>query len=111
MSDPQQIEKDLREYIEKEPNLSRNDRLSYLKTIFNKHLELDKLEHLVTSQDLFIIFSDATKHYIKTKLPLKVGKKVLEPHESVHMAVMESFIMYLNRMKLLRKLVNFDYKE
>lgn len=111
MSDPQQIEKDLREYLDKEPNLSRTDRLSYLQTIFHKHLEIDKLDHIVTSQDLFIIFSDATKNYIKTKLPLVVGKKTLEPSQSVHMAVMESFIMYLNRMKLLRKLVRFDYKE
>lgn len=111
MSDPQQIEKDLREYLDKEPNLSRADRLVYLQTIFHKHLEIGKLEHLVTSQDLLLIFSDATRNYVRMKVPTKVGNKVLEQHQSVHIAVLESFIGYLNRMKLLRKLVNFDYKD
>jgi hypothetical protein len=111
MSDPQQIEKDLREYLEKEPNLSRQDRLSYLQTIFHKYLEINKLEHNITSQDLFLIFSEARTHYTKMKTPTKVGRKVLDPAESVHMAVMEAFLLYLGRTKLLNRLVKFDYKD
>jgi PhoPQ-activated pathogenicity-related protein len=111
MSDPQQIEKDLREYLEKEPNLSRQDRIVYLQTIFHKHLEINKLEHLITKQDLFLIFSEASTHYTKMKTPVFVSKKALDPHESVHMAIMESFLSYLGRTKLLRKLVKFDYRE
>src|SRR5271166_6479739 len=111
MSDPQQIERDLRDYLEKEPNLSRADRLAYLQTIFHKHLEVNKLEHLVTSGDLFLMFSDAKHHHIRAKSPVSVGKKVLTQPESVHVAVMEAFLLYLGRMKLLRKIVKFDYKE
>jgi hypothetical protein len=111
MSDPVAIEKDLREYLEKEPNLSRQDRLAYLQTIFHKHLEINKLEHNITSKDLFLIFSDARTHYTKMRTPVRVSKKELDPTESVHMAVLEAFLLYLGRTKLLRKLVKFDYRD
>lgn len=111
MSDPEQIEKDLREYLDKEPNLSRADRLTYLKTIFHKYLEINKLEHIVTYKDLFIIFSEARTHYVKMKTPVHVSKKTLEPSEAVHVAAFEAFLLYLGRTKLLRKIVKFDFRE
>lgn len=111
MSDAEQIEKDLREYLEKEPNLSRADRLSYLKTVFNKHFEIGKLEHLITYKDLFLIFADAKVQFVHIKTPINVGNKKLDNSEVVHMALMEAFIMHLNRMKLLRKNVKFDYRD
>lgn len=111
MSDPAQIEKDLREYLDKEPNLSRQDRLAYLQTIFHKYLEINKLEHNITSKDLFLIFSDAKTHYTKMKTPVKVSQKVLDPAEAVHMAVMEALLLHLGGKKLLRRLVKFDYKD
>lgn len=111
MSDPQQIEKDLREYLDKEPNLSRQDRIAYLQTIFHKHLEINKLEHLITQGDTFLIMADARQQYIKLKTPVKIGRKVLDPEEAVHIAVIEAFLLYLGRTKLLRKLVRFDYKD
>jgi hypothetical protein len=111
MSDPQQIERDIRDYLEKEPNLSRTDRFSYLQTIFHKHLEVNKLEHLVTHADLFLIFSDAKNHHIKTKLPTFVSKKALDQNDSVHVSIIEGFLLYLGRMKLLRKVVKFDYRQ
>jgi len=111
MSDPQQIEKDLREYLEKEPNLSRADRLTYLQTIFHKHLEINKLDHVISQNDVFLIMADARQQYIRLKTPVKIGKKVLEPEEAVHIAVIEAFLLYLGRTKLLRKLVKFDYRD
>ena len=111
MSDPQQIDRDLRDYLEKEPNLNREDRLAFLKTVINKHLEIDKLDHLVTHKDLFLIFSDATKFMIHTKFPMFVSKKKLETSETAHVAIMEAFVLYLNRMNLLKKLVKFDFRE
>jgi hypothetical protein len=111
MSDPEIIERDLREYLDKEPNLSRADRLSFLKTIFHKHLGIDSLKHVVTYDDLFILFSEASKYLVRTKLPVQIGNKVLETNESIHLFVMEVFIHYLNRMNLLRKNVTFDYKK
>jgi hypothetical protein len=111
MSDPQQIERDLRDYLEKEPNLSRQDRLAYLQTIFNKHLEVTKLDHVVNYKDLFLIFADARRHIVASKYPVHVSSKLLDKSEAAHMAIMEGFILYLSRMKLLKKLVRFDYKD
>lgn len=111
MSDPEQIEKDLREYLAKEPNLTRQDRLAYLQTIFHKHLEINKLEHIIPYKDLFAIFSNARTHYTKTRLPINISRKAIDPNEAVHISVMESFILYLNSMKLLKKLVKFDYQD
>jgi hypothetical protein len=111
MSDTEHIKKDLVEYLDKEPNLRRDDRLSYLQTIFHKHLEIKKLEHLVTHKDLFIIFSEAKKQYIKLKTPLQVSAKELEPSEVIHMAVIEAFLLYLGRFKLLNKFIRIDYRD
>jgi hypothetical protein len=111
MSDAQQIESDLRDYLDKEPNLSRVDRFKYLEAIFHKHLELNKLEHLITYKDLFVLFSEATTIMTKIRFPVRITGKELETKESVHIAIMEAFILYLNRMKLLKKLVKFDYKD
>lgn len=111
MSDPDQIEKDLREYLAKEPNLTREDRITYLKTIFHKHLEITKLEHLVPHKDLFLIFAESRKQYLSLKAPTYVSKKILDHQETVYVAVLESFILYLNRSKLLKKLVKFDFRD
>lgn len=111
MSDPQQIEKDLREYLEKEPNLRKEDRLAYLKTIFHKHLEINKLEHIVNSRDLFQIVGYAKTFLTNVKLPMRISKKQLETTEATHVAMIESFIAYLNKNNLLKKLVKFDFTD
>lgn len=105
------IEKDLREYLEKEPNLSRNDRLSYLKTIFDKHLEVNKLDHLIPANDLWIILSDAKSQYTRMKFPVNISKKIIDGEGQKQIALMEAFLLYLNRMKLLKKLVKFDHRD
>jgi hypothetical protein len=111
MSDPQQLEKDLREYLEKEPNLRRADRLSYLMIIFNKHFGLSKIEHLVNKDDLFGIISGAKQEYVRQSTHLNLSGKPVDKSESPHVAMIESFISYLNRQSLLKKAVRFDYTD
>lgn len=111
MSDPQQLDRELREYLEKEPNLRREDRLIFLRTIINKHLEFNKLEHLVNSGDLHDILSGAKSNYTNKRLPVRITRKQLDSSEATHISVLESFISYLNKMNLLKKLVKFDYTE
>ena len=108
MSNPQEIERELREYLEKEPNLRRDERLVYLRTIFNKHLEFGKLEHVVNAGDLFDIISGAKSNYTKAPLPMRISKRPIDSSELPHVAMIESFISYLNKMSLLRKVVRFD---
>lgn len=111
MSEPQQIEKDLREYLEKEPNLRREDRLAYLTTIFNKHLDINKLEHVVNFKDLFSIISFAKTRMGNMKLPIRISNKQLETSEATHVATIDSFISYLNKNSLLKKFVKFDHTD
>lgn len=111
MSEPQPIEKDLREYLEKEPNLRREDRLLYLKTIFDKHFTVSKLDHMLTNRDLFDIVSDAGANFSSQRLPMSISKKQVEQSAFRHVATIEAFISYLNRMNLLKRLVKFDYTD
>lgn len=111
MSNPEQLDRELREYLEKEPNLRREDRLIYLRTIINKHLEFGKLEHLVNSGDLHDIMSGAKNNYTNKRLPVRITRKQLDSTEATHISVLESFISYLNRNNLIKKLVKFDYTD
>jgi hypothetical protein len=111
MSDPQQLDREIREYLEKEPNLRREDRLLYLKAMMNKHFEFTKLEHVVNSNDLFDIMSGAKNNFSKRKLPVRISRKQVESGEAANVSVIESFISYLNKANLLKKTVKFDYTD
>lgn len=111
MSDPDQIAQDLRDYLEKEPNLRREDRFLYLKTIFDKHFFLSRLEHTITRIDFLNIISAASSFYAKQKMPMYISRKQMDNIETTHVAMIESFISYLNRMNLLKKEVKFEYLE
>ena len=111
MSELQEIERDIREYIEKEPNLRREDRLSYLISIFNKRLELTKLDYVVNHHDYINILNQAKNFYIKMRLPVRLSRKELLASEAVHIAMLETFISYLNKNNILKKLVKFDFTE
>jgi hypothetical protein len=111
MSDPQQLDRELREYLEKEPNLRREDRLVYLKSLMNKHLEFNKLDHIVNASDIYDIMSGAKSNYTNKRMPVRISRKQLDSAEATHISVLESFISYLNKMNLLKKLVKFDYTD
>ena len=111
MSDAEQLDKDLREYLVKEPNMRRADRLVYLQILMRKHLEFSKLEHVVNSGDLFEILSVAKNNYTRMPNPVMITTKQAAPGELIHISVIESFISYLNKMNLLKKLVKFDYTD
>lgn len=104
-----QLESELREYLSKEPNLGRNDRFPYLMAIFQKHMEFRRLDHLLNYKDYFNILSEAKSFYTKMTLPISLTTKELEPNESLHIAIIETFIRYLNRNDLLKKQIVLDY--
>lgn len=111
MSELQEIERELREYLEKEPNLRRDDRLTYLMSIVNKRTKISKLDHLINNADYFKILSQAKNNYISMKLPVRISYKELEANDALHIATVESVLMYLNKNNLLKKFVKFDYTE
>lgn len=111
MSDSQQIEKDLREYLEAEGNLRREDRLRYLKAIFDKHFTLSKLDHMITRNDFLGIVSSSKSAYNHLNLPINVSNKKIDNSELTTLAMIEGFTAYLNKNHLLKKLVRLDYTD
>lgn len=111
MSNPEQIEQELRAYLEKEPNLRREERLKYLLAIFNKHMEFKVLEHSINAYDTIEIINFSKVVSANQKLPMNVTKRRMDNSETPHIALMEALISYLNRHHLLRKFVKFDYTE
>lgn len=109
MANPEHIEEELRAYLEAEPNLRRQDRLKHLKAIFDKHFGLEETGHLLNTTDLHDIVSYAKAAYATTKMPMNIGRKPVPNNEINHVLIIESFIMYLNKNKLLKKLVKFDH--
>lgn len=103
------IEQELRQYIEDSSNLTPNDRYTYLKAIFDKHFAMEKTEHQLTMSDFHDIVSFAKSQYVHLKLPVQISRRELYPSEAPHILMIESVISYLNKSKLLKKLVKVDY--
>ena len=111
MSDPKNVEIDLREYLKKEPNLTSEDKIKYLKAIFDKHFAISELEHSINYYDLQTIISMAKSQWVRQRLPLFVSKKEIVSTDVNSVAILESVLNYLNGNKLLRKLVSINYTE
>lgn len=110
MSDPAQIEQELRAFLEMEDNVRKSDRIVYLMAIVNKHFGTDKLDHVVTHHNFSEMISNAKSVYATTKMPIVISRKEVKDIEANYILMLEAFIGYLNRNKLLKRLVKFDHK-
>jgi hypothetical protein len=111
MSNPDQLDRELRDYLEKEPNLARNERLLFLRGIFSKHLDFNKLEHVITSNDFTNLINDSKVEYTKLTLPMRISKRQVDSSDTPHVAMVNSILSYLNKNSLLRRLVRFDDRD
>ena len=109
MANPDQIEQELRAYLDEEGNLSKQDRIIHLKAIFDKHFGMDKADYLINGSDVKDIIYKAKITYADQALPIFITKNEIFPSEVAHVLIMESLINYLNKVKLLKRLVRFDY--
>lgn len=109
MANMETIEQELRQYIEDSANLSRQDRYTYLKAIFDKHYAMEKTEHLLTMNDFQSIISYAKGQFNQIALPATISKRDVYPSEVPHIMMIEAVIAYLNKSKILKKLVKIDY--
>lgn len=109
MSDPRQIEQELRAFLEIEENIRKSDRLPYLMAIINRHFSTNQIDHVITNYDLGRIVSDAKSSYAVTKMPMTISHKEVNGVEFNYVLIMETLIGYLNKNKLLKRLVKFDH--
>lgn len=111
MSNKEQVDRDLRDYLAKADNLRNADKMSYLRALFDKHFTFNKLDHSVNKGDLFEIISVAKGNYSKQGSRIQISGKEVEVCDLTTVAVIESFIGYLNKHDLLKKKVAFDYSD
>lgn len=108
MSDPRQIEQELREFLAKEDNMCQRDKLPALMLIINKHFGLDSLDHMVNNYDFERIISDAKSAFATTTMPVFLSKRDKHSSDVNYLLVMEAFVSYLNKHSILKRLVKFD---
>lgn len=109
MANLARVEEDLHEYLTKEPNLRREDRVKYLKAIFQKHMETDSLQHVISARDLFTLVSIAADRAASCPAYVEISGEKVSGHNPIHIGMIESFIGYLNKHSLLRRGVGFEY--
>lgn len=111
MSNPDQVDKDLREYLSKADNLRGEDKMKYLRALFDKHFTFTKLDHVIIRHDLASVIGDAKSNMATMRSRPHISGKLVEQCNLTHVAVIEAFIGYLNRNGLLKKHVAFDYTD
>lgn len=109
MANMETIEAELRQYIEDSANLGRQDRYIHLKAIFDKHFAMEQTEHLLNMGDFQQIVSYAKSQFVNIKLPAQISKREVYPSEVAHILIIEAVLSYLNKSKVLKKLVKIDY--
>lgn len=108
MSNKEQVDRDIADYLQKENNLTENDKRRYLRALFEKHFEFQQLDHLINYNDFHDIISNAKTNYNNVKL--EITGRQLYPSEIPQVAIIEAVVMHLNGKGILRKLVKIDYK-
>jgi len=109
MSNKEEVEREILEYLEKADNLHYNDRLRYLKALFDKHFLFTKLDHVMTYHNFHDIVSDAKSRYVNLITPMQISGRNIAGSDLAHVALIEAVIMSLNGAGLLKKLVILDY--
>lgn len=108
MANLNMIEQELRQYLEDADNMSRADRYVYLKAVFDKHLALEKTEHILTMSDFQNIVGTAKQNFVNLILPMTISNRALNASETPNVAVVQAMISYLNNAGILRKMVKID---
>ena len=111
MSIKDEVEQELRAYLAKEPDMSRQDRLGYLLSIFDKHLIFATSDYKMQYYDVSNVINGAKRYMSEQHMPVEISRKTLSPNEAVHIALIESLIGFLNQKEVLKKLVKLDYTQ
>jgi len=112
MSQLEEIEQDVSDFLSKVDSLSTNDRKQMLMLLFKKHLILNQGDAIISYDDFQYTLNMAKKIYSEEALPIKIqdDKKVLRelsPVEAGHYCLMKSVIFLLNKKEAFKKIPTF----
>jgi hypothetical protein len=105
------IENDLRDYLVKAENMRNDDKLRHLMTLIDKHMEYQKLTHVIQKHEFSNIVSQAASNMSNLPINLHISGRKIDQYEMKHVAMIEAVISYMNRHELLKKQVNFNVTE
>lgn len=109
MSAKEEVEREIREYLEKHDNMIPMDRVKYLMAIYDKQFLFNQMAYELQYHEIINIISMAKSFAGKQTLPVIISEKHLEPQKTAHVAFIESVLAFLNASGLLKKLVQINY--
>lgn len=109
----EQLEVDIKRFLENIENQNENDKLQTLRNLFDKYLHLSTSDYLMDHSDLFSIISSAKKKFSEENVPIKIGssKRTVSQQDLPNFFVIEATVGHLNRKGCLKKLAKFDKKK
>lgn len=109
MSEKDVVEDQIKEFLKVQSTLKEYEKLNYLMSIFDKHFAFSQKECTIEYMDFNNIIDAAKEIYTKQNVPMHITGKRIDDNHLVHVAMIESFIRYLNGNELLKKLPKMNY--
>lgn len=109
----EQLEVDILRFLENIETQNFSDKVQTLRHLFDKHLHLNKAEHLMDAHDLFTIISNAKNLFATQKVPIRLGvtKRQVGVADISSLCLVEATVAHLNKKDCLKKMVKFDKRD
>lgn len=108
-----ELEVELKRFLEHIDNQSDDDRLAALKALFDKYLHLTTCDFKLDYYDFQNIINTAQSKFVNDKFPVHLGqqkKKVLDK-ELANLCLIEAAISYFHKNNCFKKRPIFDKRE
>lgn len=109
----EQLDVDIRRFIENIENQSQNDKVQTLRDLFDKYLHLNTSDYMMDSYDLNTIISNAKNKFANDTFPIYLGskKRLVSQHDLPNLCVIEATVGHLKKNGCLKKMPKFDKRE
>lgn len=108
-----QLEVDIKRFLENIEKQGVNSRVESLRHLFQKYLHLNTCEYMMDKHDLQTIIGSAKQLFANETVPIHLGekKRIVEQSELANLFVIEATVLHLNKNNCLKKIPKFDKKE
>lgn len=103
----EEMERDIKDYLDKIDNMNENDKRDALRLLFVKHLHLENSEFLLGKYEFNCIISNAKTNFVNQSTHVTVeGKDIQQEHKRI-ICIAQAVIGELRKLKVLHKVVKF----
>jgi hypothetical protein len=107
MKRKEMIEKDINEFLNNQQGLDISSKRELLKNMFNKHIILTESPLEIDYYDTVNVLGQAANIYSEMSMPVRISGKTLDSNQVIKLAVLESFISFLNNKGAIKRLPIF----